>query len=51
MNEFAFAVSNELEDGSEPLHDLSLWLAGTIIKSSYPNQTTRELFGLPPAAR
>ncbi|MDP1826591.1 MAG: hypothetical protein Q8L48_25195 [Archangium sp.] len=41
MNEFAFAVSNELEDGSEPLQDLSLWLAGTIIKSSYPNQTMR----------
>jgi hypothetical protein len=51
MNEFAFAVTNELEDGSEPLHALSLWLAGTIIKSSYPNQTTRELFGLPPAPR
>ena len=51
MNEFAFAVSNELEDGREPLQDLSLWLAGTIIKSSHPNQTTRELFGLPPAPR
>lgn len=46
MNEFAFAVADELEDGAESLHDLSLWLAGIIVKNEHPDEVTRALFGV-----
>ncbi len=47
MNELALTVANELEDGAESLHALSLWLSGIMIKGEHPDQVTRALFGCP----
>ena len=45
MNEFAFAVSSELEEGTdETLPELSRWLASIMVKSEHPDEVTRALF-------
>jgi hypothetical protein len=43
-NEFAFAVSSELEESNETLPELSRWLAGIMVKGEHPDEVTRALF-------